>query len=48
MPKTDVKKPESEDLAELSDEALDRTSDAQVYIVCASVGGCASSSSCIT
>ncbi len=24
MPKTDVKKPESEDLAELSDEALDR------------------------
>ncbi|MBL6933779.1 MAG: hypothetical protein ISR48_00030 [Alphaproteobacteria bacterium] len=25
MPKTDVKKPESEDLSELGDEALDRT-----------------------
>ena len=24
MPKTDVKRPESEDLAELADEALDR------------------------
>ncbi|MBL6934991.1 MAG: hypothetical protein ISR48_06210 [Alphaproteobacteria bacterium] len=25
MPKTDVKRPESEDVSELSDEALDRT-----------------------
>ena len=29
MPKTDVKKPESEDLRELSDEALDRAASAQ-------------------
>lgn len=29
MPKTDIKKPESEDVAELSDEALDRTGTAQ-------------------
>ncbi|MBL6934887.1 MAG: hypothetical protein ISR48_05685 [Alphaproteobacteria bacterium] len=30
MPKTDVKKIESEDVAELTDEALDRTADAQL------------------
>lgn len=29
MPKTDVKKIESEDLKELTDEALDRIADAQ-------------------
>ncbi len=29
MPKTDIKKIESEDLKELSDEALDRAGDAQ-------------------
>ncbi len=32
MPKTDVKKIESEDVAELSDEALDRTETAQFCV----------------
>ncbi|MBL6933995.1 MAG: hypothetical protein ISR48_01145 [Alphaproteobacteria bacterium] len=37
MPKTDATKPESNDLAELSDEALDRTGNAQAcltYVIC--------------
>lgn len=34
MPKTDITKPESEDLHELSDEALDRTNDAQACYAC--------------
>ncbi|MBL6934990.1 MAG: hypothetical protein ISR48_06205 [Alphaproteobacteria bacterium] len=36
MPKTDIKKIKSEDVKELSDEALDRTPDAQH---CGSCGG---------
>ena len=42
MPKTDVKKIESEDVAELSDEALDRTT--ETTQACMSVLGCASMS----
>ena len=34
MPKTDVKKIESEDVKELSDEALDRAADAQACPTC--------------
>ncbi len=34
MPKTDIKKIESEDLAELSDEALDRAAEAQACYPC--------------
>ncbi len=33
MPKTDLKKSESEDLAELADEALDRTVNSQLIII---------------
>ncbi|MBL6935295.1 MAG: hypothetical protein ISR48_07770 [Alphaproteobacteria bacterium] len=40
MPKTDRKKTESEDLAELSDEALDRTRESTA---CQTIGGSASS-----
>ena len=33
MPKTDIKKIESEDLKELADEALDRRAEAQLCVV---------------
>lgn len=41
MPKTDVKKIESEDVSELSDEALDRTANAKG---CGCFGVCQSQS----
>ena len=37
MPKTDIKKTKSEDLKELTDEALDRNGNAQAcltYVIC--------------
>ncbi len=37
MPKTDIKKIQSEDLKELSDEALDEARDAQMCVCVASV-----------
>ncbi len=43
MPKTDVKKIESDDLAELTDEALDRADTAQA---CPGTIGCGASWSC--
>ncbi|MBL6933778.1 MAG: hypothetical protein ISR48_00025 [Alphaproteobacteria bacterium] len=43
MPKTDVKKPESEDIAELTDEALDRTTGTTQ--LCPFSGGCVACSS---
>lgn len=36
MPKTEIKKIESEDVKELSDEALDRAGDAQLCPPCCS------------
>ena len=45
MPKTEVKKIESEDLKELADEALDRTMYAQACgCICGTVATAASSS----
>ncbi|MBL6934988.1 MAG: hypothetical protein ISR48_06195 [Alphaproteobacteria bacterium] len=40
MPKTDVKKIESEDVAELSDEALDRTEDKNGMYTAGVTQGC--------
>ncbi|MBL6934378.1 MAG: hypothetical protein ISR48_03110 [Alphaproteobacteria bacterium] len=37
MPKTDIKRPASEDVAELADEALDRATNTQAcltYVIC--------------
>ena len=42
MPKTDVKRPESADLAELCDEALDRT-DGGMAQACNASSGCSPS-----
>ncbi|MBL6934377.1 MAG: hypothetical protein ISR48_03105 [Alphaproteobacteria bacterium] len=44
MPKTDIKKIESEDVAELSDETLDRTADVQACFcqACMLTGNCSS------
>ncbi len=39
MPKTDIKRPASEDVAELSDEALDRATNTKAWLTYATCHG---------
>ncbi|MBL6934680.1 MAG: hypothetical protein ISR48_04645 [Alphaproteobacteria bacterium] len=46
MPKTDIKNPQSDDVRELSDEALDRTGGGMLCVRIEICGGCNCGPSC--